>query len=80
MFRKALLTGLTVLGLALPLSLTATADAHPPIEHRHCSFEVMYGRHHHLRCYGTFHSRAEAERVAHRLRCEGYEVRVEERG
>ena len=79
MFRKIALTGLTVLGLALPLGLTAKADAHPPIEHRHCSYEVLYGRHHHLRCYGTYRSRAEAERVANRLRCEHYEVRVEMR-
>ena len=53
MFRKIALTGLTVLGLALPLGLTATADAHPPIERRHCAYEVMYGRFHRLRCYGT---------------------------
>ena len=30
MFRKLTLAGLTVLGLALPLGMTATADAHPP--------------------------------------------------
>ena len=31
MFRKLTLTGLTILGLALPLGLTPTANAHPPV-------------------------------------------------
>src|SRR5262249_1238949 len=31
MFRTLTLTGLTILGLAIPLGLTATADAHPPV-------------------------------------------------
>src|SRR5262245_41197156 len=33
MFRTITLTGLTILGLALPLGLTATADAHPPVSY-----------------------------------------------
>ncbi|MFL5342741.1 MAG: hypothetical protein ACJ8F7_21625 [Gemmataceae bacterium] len=83
MFRKIALTGLTVLGLALPLGLTATADAHEPRpyehEHHRRDFEVNYRRNcdSPWRCYGRFDGEREADRAAEHLRHQHFEVRVE---
>jgi hypothetical protein len=77
MFRKITLAGLTVLGLALPLGMTATADAHPPMEYRHRVYEVLYRRHHEWHVYGSYRDHEDAERAAHHLRREGHEVRIE---
>jgi hypothetical protein len=78
MFRKITLAGLTALSFALPLGLTSTAQAEPaPNHYYHRVYEVQYRRHHEWHCYGTYREQCEADRAAHHLRHDGYEVRIE---
>ncbi|HEV3438014.1 MAG TPA: hypothetical protein VG122_11685 [Gemmata sp.] len=77
MFRRIILTALLGTGLTAGLTMTpATADAHPPIERFHHRFEVVVLRHGCWECYGNYHDRYEADRIAHHLRCEGRAVEI----
>jgi cell division septation protein DedD len=75
MFRKlilsAVLAGATLVGLD---ATAATADAAPLAYHRR--FEVLAERHGHWANRGSFRNRWEAERVANRLRHEGFRVQI----
>jgi hypothetical protein len=75
MFRKLILSAVMATATVTGLALTPTvADAHPPVVcHR---FEVLVLRGHRWENRGTFCDRFEAERVAHRLRHEGFRVDV----
>ncbi len=88
MIRKLFLSALVAITAVSGLSITPlAADANPPM-HRHDSFdrrdrrghmhfEVLYRHRNHWDSYGTYHDRDDAERAAHRLRRQGFEVRIE---
>jgi hypothetical protein len=76
MFRKLILSA--VLSTATMTGFAATeAQARPPIAHNH-RFEVMVECGRRWENRGTFANRFEAERIAERLRCEGFRVQVRE--
>lgn len=75
MLRKLILSaGLAAIALT---GFAATEAQASPIEHRH-RFEVLVERGRHWEKRGVFHNRHEAERVAERLRFEGFRVLVRE--
>jgi hypothetical protein len=77
MIRKVILASVTGVGLALPFAFATPAEAHPPVVVYHrATFEVVYRRHSHWHCYGTYFNRYEADRAARHLAHHGYEVRV----
>ena len=75
MFRKLLLSA--VLATATLTGFAATnAEARPPVYHHR--FEVIVECGHRWENRGSFGNRFEAERVAERLRHEGFRVQVRE--
>src|SRR5262245_17497430 len=80
MFRRVFLSA--ALGVATLAGLTmtpGTAEArtyHTHRVHRLHRFEVLYCECGRWTCYGTYGERCEADRVAHSLRCRGFDVRI----
>jgi hypothetical protein len=75
MFRKLILSAVLATGAVAGLTATAaTADAAPFGHYRR--FEVLVECGHRWENRGTFRNRGEAERVAERLRHEGFRVQV----
>jgi hypothetical protein len=73
MIRRVLLAAVMATGVVAVAAPTASAsgpaDYHP---HHHGRWEVVYRHHHHFHVYGVFYSLHDAERAAHRLRCDGH--------
>jgi hypothetical protein len=78
MLKKILFASVAALGLAVPASVPATANAG---YYHHCCYEVLYRScpREGWRCEGTFESHYRADEVAHHLRHRGFEVRIVER-
>ncbi len=90
MLRKMMLTGIAAVGLAVPLTISASADAHPPHYHHYhkshyrwghwCEdFAVFYRPNCSApwSCYGDFQTRYDAANVMRDLQARGYEVMLE---
>lgn len=78
MLKKILFASVAALGLAIPMSAPATANAG---YYHHCCYEVQFRGYHRefWHCEGTFESHHRAEEVARHLRHRGFEVRILER-
>jgi len=90
MLRKLILSAVLATGTLTGIAAIPTAaDAQPPIgfdhrqrdrdhrdRHHRERFEVTYFDCGRWECAGTFRDRDDAERVAHRLRHRGFEVRI----
>jgi hypothetical protein len=79
MLRKLIVSAILSTSALSALALApAAASADPPRHYRHgYRFEVNYRDHGSWRCYGTYPTRYEADRVARDLRHRHYLVRVE---
>jgi hypothetical protein len=79
MFRKLILSAVMATGTVTGLALTPTAaEANPLVGYRQHRFEVLVHRGYRWENRGVFHNRFEAERVANRLRHEGFRVDIRE--
>ena len=79
MFRKLILSAVMATGTVTGLALTPTpAEANSPVGYRQHQFEVLVHRGYRWEKRGVFHNRFEAERVANRLRHEGFRVDIRE--
>jgi hypothetical protein len=77
MFRKLILSAVMATGTVTGLALTPTAaEANSPVGYHQHRFEVLVLRGHRWENRGIFCDRYEAERVAHRLRHEGFRVEI----
>ncbi len=78
MIRKLILSAVIATGTVTGLTMSASnADARPPVEF-HRRFEVIVECGHRWENRGTFRDRFEAERVAQRLRHDGFRVEIRE--